>query len=138
GSLIQGTISAHRIGIIDQAGFETRMQRAVAFLGESFFDYKGNKLPENERSVGRQPPTRQGFDSADTGRMLIALSVLDAYTNGSFDLAKLVQKWDLAVTLPDGEMHDIKGREPESLHLNSYSSYTRQGYTAWNYDVREV
>jgi len=138
GSLILGSISAHRIGIIEQNRFEAGMQRVVEFLGESFFDYKGNKLPENERNIRGGAPSRRGFDSADTGRLLIALSTLETYTNAAFPLKQLVERWGLGVTLPRGEMHDIKGRTPTSLHLNSYSSYARQGYTAWGFEVNDV
>ena len=63
-----------------------------SFLGETSFRYAGGKLPHTERALRAQGDQRDGFDSADTGRLLVALKILDNATAGAFPVFDLVSK----------------------------------------------
>lgn len=138
-SMVMATISAKRLGLIDDASLEERSRRIVEFLGEESFRYAGVKLPPAERRLSKQAGERKGFDSADTGRLLIALKVLDNETSGSLGIDKLVAGWGLNKILVNGEMHLVsaKGRM-SSVHDNSYANYVSNGYRLWGFATKPV
>lgn len=138
GSFIMANVSAHRIGLIDQTGFETSIKRIIDFLGRSSYRYKGANLPETERPIGRERGQRKGFDSADVGRLLITLKILDQYTEQSFPVAGLVASWGLQASIIDGEMHDIGDGTTTSVQQNSYAHYPARGFRLWDIDVNPV
>ena len=139
GTYILASMSAHRLGIIDQAKFETTIGKILAFLGASSFRYAGVKLPHTERSLELRTGQREGFDSADTGRLLTALKILDAYADGNFPVSRLIAKWNFGPVLADGEMHVVSGRGKLSTsHKGSYAGYASQGYRLWGYQLKPV
>ncbi|MES0051318.1 MULTISPECIES: DUF3131 domain-containing protein [unclassified Mesorhizobium] len=139
GSYILAALSAERLGIIGQTEFETTVSRIIAFLGETSFRYAGGKLPHTERALKSQAGQRDGFDSADTGRLLIALKILDNYTSGTFPVFDLVSGWSFKPVLKGGEMHVVsdKGRI-SSAHANSYAGYAGRGYSMWGEELKPV
>lgn len=137
-SYIMASISAHRIGLLDEAGFEAKVTRILGFLGEETYSYRGVALPPAERSLGNAGTSRRGFDSADTGRLLIALKILDSYSEGSFDISRLVSRWSFDPVLAGGEMHIVGGGRKHSKHDNSYANYVGQGYELWGYRIKPV
>lgn len=138
-STIMACISAKRIGIINEAEVEARCRRIVEFLGEQSFRYAGVKLPPAERRLAKQQGERQGFDSADTGRLLIALKVLDIETGGILGIDKLIGSWDFRKILVDGEMNLISARGRRvPVHTNSYANYVSKGYRLWGYETKPV
>lgn len=138
-SMVMATVSAKRLGLIDDASLEERSRRMVEFLGEESFRYAGVKLPPAERRLSTQAGERKGFDSADTGRLLIALKVLDNETSGSLGIDKLVAGWGLNKILINGEMNLVsaKGRT-SSVHNNSYANYVSNGYRLWGFETKPV
>ncbi len=137
-SQIFANMSAHRLGLIQQKRFEVATDRILSVLGRYSYDYKGAKLPPTEVAIGKQLEQRAGYDSADTGRLLIALKALDAYSNGSFKTVKLVKTWNLEKTMPGGEMHDVDDGRLNSVQQNSYAAYSRRGFQLWGYEVNPV
>ncbi|UVK39331.1 DUF3131 domain-containing protein [Mesorhizobium sp. AR10] len=139
GTHILATLSAQRLGIIDQRSFETTITRIIAFLDESSFRYAGGRLPHTERALGSQGGQREGFDSADTGRLLIALKILDQHTAGAFPIFNLVSNWSFKPVLKGGEMHVVneKGRI-SSAHTSSYAGYAGRGYSFWGEQIKPV
>lgn len=137
-SYIMAAISARRIGVIDEPTFEKTARRITAFLKEESFVYKRAKLPPTERRLSTMRGERQGFDSADTGRLLIALKILDTYTDGDFGVAKLVANWGFDAILNNGEMHIVQGGRAVSAHKNNYANYVARGYRLWGYDLKPV
>ncbi|QPC89731.1 DUF3131 domain-containing protein [Mesorhizobium sp. INR15] len=139
GSHILAAVSAQRLRIIDQTQFETMIDRILAFLGEGDFRFAGAKLPNTERRLSAKGGERDGFDSADTGRLLVALKILDSYTAGAFPVFKLVQHWSFGSVLKDGEMHVVSdsGRI-SSGQYNSYAGYAGRGYSLWGEAVAPV
>ena len=138
GSFIMANVSAHQIGLIDQTRFETSIQQIIDFLGRSGYRYKGVILPKAEKSIDRKRDQRKGFDSADVGRLLIALKILDQYTAHSFPVADLVTTWGLRASIINGEMHDIGARKTTSVQRNSYAQYAARGFRQWGVDVNPV
>lgn len=137
-SYIMAAISAHRIGLIDEPVFESTAKRILGFLGDANFIYKGANLPPTERALRVAGGERDGFDSADTGRLLIALKILDSYSDGALGVSKLVSGWGFDAILTDGEMHMVKNGKASSLHANSYANYVAHGYRLWGYDLKPV
>jgi peptidoglycan/xylan/chitin deacetylase (PgdA/CDA1 family) len=138
-SYILASISARRIGLIDDPAFAKRIDTILTFLGASSYSFGGARLPPTERRLGRLRGQRRGFDSADTGRLLVALKILDDYTGQSFHVAKLVTGWDLEAALADGEMHIISaGGKAVSAHKGSYANYVAKGYALWGYELKPV
>ncbi|UVK57314.1 DUF3131 domain-containing protein (plasmid) [Mesorhizobium sp. AR02] len=139
GTHILAALSAQRLGIIGQAEFETTISRIIAFLGETSFRYAGGQLPHTERALKAQSGQRDGFDSADTGRLLVALKILDSSTSGAFPVFDLVSSWSFKPVLKDGEMHVVseKGRI-SSAHANSYAGYAGRGYSLWGERIKPV
>ncbi|MCT7374060.1 DUF3131 domain-containing protein [Chelativorans salis] len=138
GSYIMAAISAHRIDLVDDTTFETTASRILSFLAEESYLYKGSKLPPTERSLENGGKERKGFDSADTGRLLIALKILDRYTNGELPVARLVAGWDFDNVLRGGKMHIVKNGRLVPVHDNSYANYVSRGYRLWNHPLNPV
>jgi len=139
GTHILAALSAERLGIIGQPTFETTISKIIAFLGQTSFRYAGGKLPHTERALTSQNDEHDGFDSADTGRLLIALKILDSYTAGAFPVFDLVSGWSFKPVLKGGEMHVVsdKGRI-SSAHANSYAGYAGRGYSLWGEEIKPV
>lgn len=139
GSHILAVVAAQRLRIIDQTEFETTINRILAFLGQNDFSLAGAKLPNTERRLSSKGGERDGFDSADTGRLLVALKILDSYTAGAFPVFKLVRHWSFGPVLKDGEMHVVSdtGRI-SSAQLNSYAGYAGRGYSLWGEAIAPV
>lgn len=138
GSQILASISAHRLGLVDDKQFESMAANLVTFIGKTTYDYKGAKLPPMEVAIGKDAEKHGGYDSADTGRLLIALKILDKYANGSLPIKALVESWDLEKTMPDGELHDVDGGRLSSTQDNSYSAYAQRGFVLWGYEVKPI
>ncbi|TPK94817.1 MULTISPECIES: DUF3131 domain-containing protein [unclassified Mesorhizobium] len=139
GSHILAAVSAQRLRIIDQAEFEKTIDRILAFLGQGDFSFAGAKLPNTERRLSSKGGERDGFDSADTGRLLVALKVLDSYTEGAFPVFKLVRHWSFGPVLEDGEMHVVSDSgKISSGQYNSYAGYAGRGYSLWGEAISPV
>lgn len=134
GSLILGYVSARSLDLVSQAEFERRIAGVVSFLEDAVFEWRGKKLPNYQTYISDGRILEKGFNSTDAGRLLVALKVLDEYTGGS-DGAKLVAGWDIAGTIEDGKMHDIKkGGKMIVDPAYVYANYVSQGYKLWNID----
>ncbi|MDX8442360.1 DUF3131 domain-containing protein [Mesorhizobium australafricanum] len=132
GSHILAAVSAQRLRIIDQTEFEKMINRILAFLGQGDFSFAGVKLPNTERRLSSKGGERDGFDSADVGRLLVALKILDSYTAGAFPVFKLVQHWSFGPVLKDGELHVVSDAgKISSAQYNSYGGYAGRGYSLW-------
>lgn len=138
-STIMATVSAKRLGLIDDTAMAERCRRILEFLGEESYRYAGVKLPPAERRLAKQAGERKGFDSADSGRLLIALKVLDNETGGSLGIDKLVGTWGFHKILVKDEMHMVSGKgRLVSLQDNNYANYVSNGYRLWGFDVKPV
>ena len=138
GSYILAAVCAHWLRVINQAKFEKTITTILKFIGQSSYSFRGVRLPEVERAIGRAKPKGRGFDCADTGRLLIALRVLESYAPKTFPIAKLISAWGLKSIIIDGMLHSVSNGKLVVVPLNSYSHYARQGYLSWGLDVAPV
>ena len=137
-SMIMATITAQRLGFISQQRFEETIKRILQFVRTARYKRRSSFLPATEHPLKGTGGARGGFDSADTGRLLIALKVLDQVTNQEFEISKIVSSWDLGASIIEGRMHDLLGRRATSVHKNSYAQYAAQGYRLWGYPVLPI
>ena len=80
-SMIMATITAQRLGFIAQLQFDETITRILRFVRTARYKRRSSFLPATERPLKGTGGARGGLDSADTGRLLIALKVLDQVTN---------------------------------------------------------
>ena len=137
-SMIMATVTAQRLGFISQQRFEETIARILNFVRAARYKRGSSFLPATEHPLKGTGGARGGFDSADTGRLLIALKVLDQVTNQQFEVSKIVSSWDLGATIIEGKMHDLLGRKATSVHNNSYAQYASEGYRLWGYPVLPI
>jgi hypothetical protein len=137
-SMIMATITAQRLGFISQQRFEEAITRILRFVRAARYRRGSSFLPATEHPLQGTGGARGGFDSADTGRLLIALKVLDQVTNQEFKISKIINSWDLGASIIEGRMHDLLGRRATSVHKNSYAQYAAQGYRLWGYQVLPI
>ena len=133
GSLIHATISAHTIGLITDAEFGERLTRALASIQDGAFG--ALTLPRGFSSTTRQETGREDYNATDTARLLIALKVLEDYSDHDFGTAGLVARWNLAETIRDGVPHTIIGDEFESAYQSNYAGYIMRAFALWGFDV---
>jgi hypothetical protein len=137
-SMIMATITAQRLGFISQLRFEEAITRILRFVRNAKYKRRSLTLPATEHPLKGTGGARGGFDSADTGRLLIALKVLDQVTNQEFKISEIVNSWDLGASIIEGRMHDLLGRRATSVHKSSYAQYAAQGYRLWGYSVLPI
>ena len=137
-SLIMAHVSAHRIGLIDNARFDSATAKIVTFLADATFRFNTSRLPAAEVPIGRVRGQRKGFDATDTGRLLIALKALDNYTDRGLGISKLVASWNLHAIVADGELYNVSKGRLDSNQANSYAHYAALGYRLWGVDVGPV
>ena len=131
GSIILATLSARSIGLIDQAEFETRIEGILKFLDKATTTDKGAPLPNFRSNPFNGRSVERGYDATDTGRLFVALHVLEGATNGKYKAEALMKKWNVAATISDGAMQDIKGGAMSPAQSNIYRYYVSRGYELW-------
>lgn len=136
-SLISGCVSARLLGFVTDAELFAFGKRIIGVLGQSTTRYGKAGLPSLEISAGPIQVVRQGFDSADTGRLLISLKLLDNMTRGSLNVGRLVKRWDFQRAVVDGTIRNLNGQRYQRFDPNSYVRYYMQGYRLWGIDLAD-
>lgn len=129
GSLINATISAHAIGLIDDDEFSMRTDALVASLQPVTIG--SLRLPAAELSVAGSPRSPGDFNACDAGRLLIALRLLADYSGRESELAGLVSGMDFGKTIVDGRLHSIVRGNFRDIHSSSCTHYAARGYALW-------
>lgn len=132
GSIILATISARSIGLIDQAEFEKRIDGIMSFLKAATTVYKGARLPNYRSNPANGRSVEAGYDATDTGRLFVALHVLEGATDGKYRAEDLMKLWQVSATISDGAMQDIKGGKVLPAQSNIYRYYVSRGYELWD------
>ena len=135
---INAFISARLLGLISAAAFEGAAEKIIALLNNSSFEFAGGRLPKIEIAVGSLPADRNGFDSADTGRLLISLKILSNMLGGEKDIGDLVSKWNFSKVIKNGTLLNVDENRSSKFPLNSYSHYAVQGYRLWGIAVDDI
>ena len=132
GSTILATLSARSIELIDDATFEKRISGILDFIKRATYTRKGLKVPNFRSDIATAKSVEDGYDTTDTGRLFIALRILDDATNKRFDAASLFKGWTLDKTVIDGVMNDLKGGKFYPARSNIYRYYVSRGYDFWS------
>lgn len=133
GSIVLATLSARSIDLIDDATFEKRISGILDFVKRATYTRKGGlKVPNFRTDIVTAKSVEAGYDTTDTGRLFIALRILDDATNKRFDAAALFKGWTLDKTVIDGVMNDIKGGKFYPARSNIYRYYVARGYDFWS------
>jgi len=132
GSLIMATVAARSIGIIDEANFDRRITGIKAFLKQATYTRKKVRVPNFRSRVDNAASVEDGYDATDTGRLFVALHVLEKFTGGKYDFASVVKDWTIADTIKKGVISDIKGGKYSPAHSNIYRYYVGRGYDLWS------
>ncbi len=135
GSLILAHVSARAMGLIKEDEFDRRIKTVMEFLRRSEFRWGRLTLPNFRTGVQDNRSVQPGFDATDTGRLLSALHVLDRATNGAYRVRQQVARWDLAGTVADGRLHDIKSSSRFESRCFNYIHYVTRAFKLWGIEA---
>lgn len=135
GSLILATLSARSIGLIDEKEFDLRMRTVMAFLKNSTFRFGQLTLPNYRTQIVGGTAVEGGYDTTDTGRLLLALHILDKVTNGAYQAKQQVARWNIAGTVSKGQPYDIKSSARQEARCFNYIHYIARAYALWDIEV---
>jgi hypothetical protein len=135
GSLILANISARSIGLIDEKEFDQRMTSVMAFLRNSTFRWGQQSLPNYRTQIVGGGAAEGGYDTTDTGRLLMALHILDKVTNGAYRAKEQVARWNIAATVSKGQAYDIKSSSRSEARCFNYIHYIARAYALWGLEV---
>ena len=135
---INAIVSARLLGLISANTFESAAEKTLALLKNSNLTFAGGQLPKIEITVGALPVSRNGFDSADTGRLLTSLKILNNMLGDAKDIANLVSKWNFSNVINDRALMNVDDNRRLKFQPNSYSHYAVQGYRLWGIGVDDI
>ena len=133
GSQILATISARSIGLIDQSDFDERTQKILGHLADGSFE--NLRLPKGVTSTTGTEGGKDAYNASDTARLLIALKVLDGFTDGGFAVPDIVSRWDLAETFKDGVPQTVQGSRMTSAFRSNYAGYISRAFGLWGFET---
>jgi hypothetical protein len=136
GSLILAVVSARSIGLIDEKEFDQRVKSIMAFLRRSEFRWGKLVLPNFRTGNAGSRTIEPGYDATDTGRLLIALHILDQATNGAYQVKQQVARWDIAGTINNGQLSDIKSSSRIESRCFNYVHYIARAYKLWGIEAK--
>jgi Protein of unknown function (DUF3131) len=137
-SLINAWSSAHILGLVTAAELQSFAGRIAASLTPATMEFRGGKLPLVEFTLNGKATGRVGFDSADAGRLLVALRILDNLTGSRAGIAALVKSWDFAPIIKNRRLQNVVRNRLQNFAINSYTHYTTEGFRLWGLAVDEV
>lgn len=135
GSIILAYVSALSIGLIEAKEFDERVTTVVAFMKRSEFRWGKLVLPNYRTSITDGRFVEPGYDATDTGRLLVALHILDKATGGAHDASKLVARWDLGGVVVEGAPHDVKSTKRIKSECHNYIYYIARAHRLWDIEV---
>lgn len=132
GSILLATLSAHSLGIIDDASYAKRMTGLNSFLSKATYKFRGANLPNFRSSIDSGKSVETGYDATDTARLFVALHVADKLKTPGLSGRDLVKSWDLDKTVQNGQIYSIKRRKLEPAEFYIYRYYVSRAYNLWN------
>ncbi|MBI1218121.1 MAG: DUF3131 domain-containing protein [Rhodobacteraceae bacterium] len=132
-SLIEATLAAHELGLIDDAKFRARAASLIAGLPTSTI--AGLQLPNSEIASDRRMATARDYNPFDVGRLLIALRDLDRHPLSLGRAAGTVKKWDLGRTIVDGQIQAVTSGLLGPAPASHYTHYAARGFGLWGFEV---
>jgi hypothetical protein len=137
-SLINAWSSAFILNLVTGGELENFAGRIVEALKPAVMEFRGGRLPLVEFKIDGGPTDRQGFDSADAGRLLIALKILDNLTGRRAGVAELVKSWSFTPIIKKRRLQNVVHGRLQNFAINSYTHYTSEGFRLWGFAVDDV
>ena len=129
GSLIQATLAAHELRMIDDDEFGWR---SLAILeGLPVKTIGGLALPSSRIATDRNASIVLDYNACDTGRLLVALAELDRHPLVRGKAAARVAKWNLAGTVTDGRLQSIERGSRKPFYSSHCAHYAARGFGLW-------
>ena len=132
GSIILATLSAHALGIIDEADYAKRLKGLNGFLSKATYRFRGARLPNFRSSIDSGKSVETGYDATDTARLFVALHIADQIKTPGLSGRDLIEAWDLDKTIQQGQIYSIKRRKLGPAEFNIYRYYVSRAYDLWN------
>ncbi len=133
GSLILATLSAHQIGLIDDADFLARSARLIR--GLSAVRIGALALPRSEIRIGAPDEGKSEFNACDTGRLLVALRALRQALPNPALVDRAVAQWDLGKVIVGRRLQSHDGTDFIEFYASHCGSYAARGFGLWGFDV---
>ena len=134
-SILNANTCACLLGFVTHAELLRRANTLVALLRQCSLRTSFGLLPCVEIVLGRPNDYVVGFDSADVGRLLIGLKILDNMTEGKAGINQLVASWQFDKVVIDGKVYCLKNGGLIDVPANSYTHYASEGYRLWGIPV---
>ncbi|MCL4765158.1 MAG: DUF3131 domain-containing protein [Hyphomicrobiaceae bacterium] len=132
GSILLATLSAHALGIIDDASYSKRLDGLNGFLRKATYRFRRASLPNFRSSVDSAKSIEAGYDATDTARLFVALHILDRLEAPALNGGDLIRSWNLDRTIQDGQICSIKGGRLEAAEFYVYRYYVSRAYALWS------
>ena len=135
GSALNAHVAACLLGLKSNAELLRTAKAFVGLLKQVSLPTMAGKLPCLEIVLGHRNEFKPGFDSADAGRLLLSLKILDNMTGGTAGITKLVASWQFGNVIRDGKVLSIRDGKFQDVPTNSYTHYASQGFRLWGFAV---
>ena len=132
GSIILALVAARSIGLVDDAAFNSRVDGIRTFLERATYSFRGWKLANYGSQIKDGRSVEAGYDATDTGRLFVALHVLERATKGKFDGQAVMRRWDIGKTITDSGMQDIKNGKITPAESYIYRYYIARAAELWS------
>ncbi|WP_299872903.1 DUF3131 domain-containing protein [uncultured Sulfitobacter sp.] len=134
GSHINGLIAASQIGFLPKREFERNIAKILRQV-------RGRKtqnrlLPQGWIRVDRQKWGNRNFDGSDAGRLLSSLENLRRYAGMNDQLESLVNSWDLAKIVIDGEVNSVTDGKLHSVYRSHSAHYSARAFRSWGVNAK--
>jgi hypothetical protein len=128
-SQIQGTMAAHELGLITDAGFVSRTKLLLRALPAERIG--GAMLPSSEISTANRTSVSHDYNACDTGRLLSALTDLNRHPLTKGSCTANVARWDLDRTLRNGRLNSVTGGRFTPLYQTHCAHYAVRAFARW-------
>lgn len=150
GSYLFAVVAAERLGLIEEAEFQTRMDRLLSSF-ERLPLFEG-KLPNKVYNTitlemvdytNTPVPEGVGWSALDVARMLMAFRTLEKLNPEHGERVRtLLARWDLQAMAFEGEMWGAKREDGETLYKQEgrlgYEQYGARASALWGMDVLQA
>ena len=149
-SYMMGLISAHRLKIVDDGEFETRVRKILVSLAKMpLFEGKLPNKSYNTISLKmvdyKNRPTAEGigWSAIDIGRFMVPINVLVwHYPQFTDEVQTVVNNWDLDAMVKKGSLYGALRENNKTQYLQEgrlgYEEYAAKSLQLMGYDVAEA
>ncbi|MDV3351247.1 DUF3131 domain-containing protein [Leptothoe sp. LEGE 181152] len=151
GNYLAAMNAARWMGLIEQAEFDSRLNKFLTSLGELrlFEDTLPNKVYNSATGemvdYGNNPLERGiGWSALDIGRLLAAFHILrTCHPQYSEWMAGILSSWNIAASVRDGMLYGAAVLPDDSTLLVQegrlgYEEYAARGYALWGFDAPQA